>query len=169
MEIKRYGLGAKAEKLTDESVQFGLMGIVERHDGEYYKASDIDAYLEVIGAGGVTGSIDALDAIIEQCEKISNRLGIKDHQEALLEGDLGLANALRASAWEVSLIGTLAKNLKEKIPEKTIEEHRAEFEQFANKHYFLSELPIEFDGEEYSDGELNTAWESFQAARGLTG
>ena len=55
--IKRYGLGAKAEKVTDESVQFGLVGIVERPDGEYYKASDVDAILESIGAGGVNGRI----------------------------------------------------------------------------------------------------------------
>ena len=55
--IKRYGLGAKAEKITAESVQFGLVGIVERPDGEYYKASDVDAYLESIGAGGVSGRI----------------------------------------------------------------------------------------------------------------
>lgn len=55
--IKRYGLGAKAEKVTDESVQFGLVGIVERPDGEYYKAADVDAILESIGAGGVNGRI----------------------------------------------------------------------------------------------------------------
>lgn len=55
--IKRYGLGAKPEKLTDESVQFGLMGIVERPDGEYYRASDVDPLLESIGAGGVNGRI----------------------------------------------------------------------------------------------------------------
>lgn len=55
--IKRYDLGAKAEKITAESVQFGLVGIVERPDGEYYKASDVDAILESIGAGGVNGRI----------------------------------------------------------------------------------------------------------------
>lgn len=55
--IKRYGLGAKADKVTAESVQFGLVGIVERPDGEYYKAADVDAILESIGAGGVNGRI----------------------------------------------------------------------------------------------------------------
>ena len=55
--IKRYGLGAKAEKITDGSVQFGPVGIVERPDGEYYKASDVDVILESIGAGGVSGRI----------------------------------------------------------------------------------------------------------------
>lgn len=57
MEIKRYGLGAKAEKITDDSAQLGLVGIVERPDGEYHKVSDVDAILESIGAGGVSGRI----------------------------------------------------------------------------------------------------------------
>lgn len=55
--VKRYGLGAKAEKITDESVQFGLMGIVERENGDYVRYKDVESLLEAIGAGGVGGRI----------------------------------------------------------------------------------------------------------------
>lgn len=77
--IKRYGLGAKAEKITDESVQFGLVGIVERPDGEYYKASDVDVILESIGAGGVNGQITSKTLEQHRAEFESNWGYIHSH------------------------------------------------------------------------------------------
>lgn len=176
IEIKRYGLGrARLSGEGDTSV-YGP-DIVEMEGGEYYKRSEVDAYMDAIGAGGVTGNIDLLDAIIDQCEMVSNRLGIKDHQEALLDGELTLANALRASAWEVSLIGTLAKKLKEKIPAKTIDEHRAEFEAgYAKLHQpaepvYLSRSPVAFSpiglGFLYNNHFTQHAWEIWAIARGI--
>ena len=51
--------------------------------------------------------------------------------------------------------------------EKTIEQHRAEFEEWARSHYFLCELTLHRDGEDYSDSDIGLAWESWKAAKGI--
>ena len=168
-KLKRYTLGRVTLAKTENSSLQGA-GIVECDHGEFYRCADIDPLLESIGAGGVTGNIDALDAVIAQCEKVSNRLGIEDHEQAVLEGELTLANALRASAWELSLISTLAKNLKESIQKKTVEQHRAEFELWLSSVETRGATDFERYMEDgfYMDWDVQRAWISWKAARGIT-
>lgn len=56
MKLKRYKLGREAiAKAGNHSLM--CAGIVADKDGDYYKASEVDALLEAIGAGGVSGRI----------------------------------------------------------------------------------------------------------------
>lgn len=159
-KLKRYTLGRVTLAKTDNASLQGA-GIVECDHGEFYRCADIDPLLESIGSGGVTGNIDALDAVIAQCEKVSNRLGIEDHEQAVLEGELTLANALRASAWELSLISKLAKNLKESTQQKTIKQHQAEFEEWT-----VNSTKKDSDGE-YDHYHTSLEWQAWKAARGV--
>lgn len=165
--IKRYTLGRVTLAKTENASLQGA-GIVECEHGEFYRCIDIDPLLESIGAGGVTGNIDALDAVIAQCEKVSNRLGIEDHANAVLDGDLTLAEALRASAWELTLIGTLAKNLKESIQQKTVKQHREEFELWMTDNGQYPRAVSKNLSGRYALAAAESAWETWKAARGIT-
>lgn len=163
MKIKRYDIVFDQYPSDDgERMVRTPPYIAPQSDGMYMLYADHMEIMESIGAGGVTGNIDALDAIIAQCEKISNRLGFDDYQEAVLEGDLTLAEALRASAWEVSLIGTLAKNLKEKVQQKTVEQHHKEFEGFLRSESAPLNPTSKLD-----QVMIGYAWNVWKAAKGI--
>lgn len=118
MEIKRYGIVFDQYPSEDGSRMVRTPPyIAPRSDGMYMLYADHMEIMESIGGGGVTGNIDALDAIIAQCEK--------------------------------------------KIQQKTVEQHRAEFEAFqehglerCNEGFYIS---------------INTmiAWSVWMEARGI--
>lgn len=53
------------------------------------------------------------------------------------------------------------------LEEKTIEQHRAEFERWTRGHYFLCEVTLHREGDNYSDLDMDLAWEVWKASRGI--
>lgn len=47
----------------------------------------------------------------------------------------------------------------------SIEQQRADFEAWAKTHYYLSELGLDFEDDEYVDMEVQGAFEAYQAGR----
>lgn len=75
--IKRYGFGQKSIRVGSNT-SINIPDLVEREDGDYYKAADVDAILESIGAGGVNGRITGktLDQHRAEFEKWAKSLDI---------------------------------------------------------------------------------------------
>lgn len=166
--IKRYGLGRKAlSSLADTSV-YGPE-IVEIPNGEFYRCADIDPLLESIGAGGVSGRVDVVNSMVDMLKEAS----AKADKEAIdAHNDYGqdVANVYKCVAWRVKVLLVRAEQIRDSVANKTIEQHRAEFELWLSSVETRGATDFERYMEDgfYMDWDVQRAWISWKAARGIT-
>lgn len=127
MKLKRYGV------LLEHTTNRVLM--CESDLGEYYKASEVDAYLESIGAGGATDSTDAARLIVDMLKEAkikADKEAIDAHYE-----DAEYSIPAKAAAWQIGVLLAKAEKIIDSCANKTVDEHRAEFEEAVKRPYHV--------------------------------